>query len=169
MRPLKLHLDACDSLILAFLKIAHGMHYLGRLAALLALTTLSIAVPQSNDRHLQRRSVEDAIPATDSTSEINYETMPAGTYTEAISNGVVRIIIVAKPTTTTASDGECPEECDCSDIEDKQSDEYFQCVTNPDCRFCGEDSRTTTTSAKPTPTCPVYCDCSKIKNKESDE
>ncbi|KAH7313697.1 hypothetical protein B0I35DRAFT_435688 [Stachybotrys elegans] len=27
-------------------------------------------------------------------------------------------------------------ECDCSDIEDKNGEEYFQCVTNPNCEHC---------------------------------
>lgn len=55
------------------------------------------------------------------TSTTNYKTMPAGTYTETISEGAIRVIVVAEPTTT--SKGECPEECDCSRIKNKESDE----------------------------------------------
>ncbi|ENH69402.1 hypothetical protein FOC1_g10011754 [Fusarium oxysporum f. sp. cubense race 1] len=55
--------------------------------------------------------------------QIDYRTMPAGTYTETISTGLVRIIVVNEPTPTTANQGKCPAECDCTRIKDKNSDD----------------------------------------------
>lgn len=55
--------------------------------------------------------------------QTDYRTMPAGTYTETISTGLVRIIVVNEPTPTTANQAKCPVECDCTRIKDKNSDE----------------------------------------------
>ncbi|PTD04243.1 hypothetical protein FCULG_00000197 [Fusarium culmorum] len=49
----------------------------------------------------------------------DYRTMPPGIYTESISTGLVRIIVVNDPTPTTNKS--CPAECDCSGIKDKKS------------------------------------------------
>ncbi|GKU03325.1 hypothetical protein FLAG1_05761 [Fusarium langsethiae] len=57
-----------------------------------------------------------------SISSTDYRTMPPGTYTESISTGLVRITVVNDPTPTTTN-GNCPAECDCSGIEDKESPE----------------------------------------------
>ncbi|KAL6891710.1 hypothetical protein HDV57DRAFT_525179 [Trichoderma longibrachiatum] len=64
------------------------------------------------------------------------------------------------PPTTTTSDpwrDMClpGQECDCTRIEDKNGEEYFQCVTNPRCDHCWINITTTTTSSSsstwPTP------------------
>ncbi|CEI68206.1 unnamed protein product [Fusarium venenatum] len=69
-------------------------------------------------RHFEPVSDNVGIPITSST---NYRTMPPGTYTESISSGLVRIIVVnPTPTTTNVI---CPVDCDCSGIKDKQSPE----------------------------------------------
>ncbi|KAJ4311650.1 hypothetical protein N0V84_010329 [Fusarium piperis] len=144
------------------------MYCLRHLATLFLFTALSQAAPQNDDRKLQRKAPGDiprmprdfgedvvtppAVVVTTLTT--NYKSMPAGTYTETISEGAIRVIVVAEPTTT--GKGECPAECDCSRIKDKESDE--------------EPGLTSTSSSPtPTPTCPAYCDCSKVKDKESDE
>ncbi|KAM0312948.1 hypothetical protein ACHAPQ_012128 [Fusarium lateritium] len=57
------------------------------------------------------------------TSSTDYRTMPPGTYTETISSGLVKIIVVNNPTPTTVSSGNCPEECDCTRLKDKESPE----------------------------------------------
>ncbi|WZH42011.1 uncharacterized protein QYS62_002979 [Fusarium acuminatum] len=105
------------------------------------------------------------------TVSTDYRTMPPGTYTETISTGLVKIIVVNKPTSTTTSRGNCPEECDCTRIKDKESPEYFQCVTNAECIPCRKHEATSTSSEKPNPTdtCPANCDCRSIKDKESQE
>ncbi|KAM0463428.1 hypothetical protein ACHAO4_000142 [Trichoderma viride] len=50
-------------------------------------------------------------------------------------------------------------ECDCSRIEDKNGDEYFQCVTNPRCDHCWINLTTTSTTTthppKPTTLTPI--------------
>ncbi|KAI8656291.1 hypothetical protein NCS56_01232500 [Fusarium sp. Ph1] len=157
------------------------MYCLHHFASLFLFAALSRAAPQNDDRKLQQRESgdipkmprgfgEDVVthPAVLVTTTTNYKTMPAGTYTETISEGAIRVIVVVDATTT--SKAECPAECDCSRIKDKESDEYFQCITNPNCRPCREPGLTSTSSSpSPTPTCPSYCDCSKIKDKESDE
>lgn len=66
--------------------------------------------------------VDEVIGVTD-ISSTDYRTMPPGTYTETISTGLVKIIVVNNPTPTTASRGNCPEECDCTRIKDKESPE----------------------------------------------
>ncbi|EWG41500.1 hypothetical protein FVEG_03603 [Fusarium verticillioides 7600] len=55
--------------------------------------------------------------------QTDYRTMPAGTYTETISTGLVRIIVVNEPTPTTGNPAKCPVECDCTRIKDKDSDD----------------------------------------------
>ncbi|KAI9170754.1 hypothetical protein HJFPF1_00225 [Paramyrothecium foliicola] len=45
-------------------------------------------------------------------------------------------------------------ECDCSLIEDRNSDEYFQCVTNPNCEHCWISTLTTSTTV-PSTTAPL--------------
>ncbi|KAF5008459.1 hypothetical protein FDECE_5291 [Fusarium decemcellulare] len=137
---------------------------------LLVLTALTQAAPSDNERPHQERAVggivklpeelladdvaEGDVLSTSSTTD--YRTMPVGTYTETITDGLVRIIIVSRPTTTAAPKDDCPKECDCSDIKDKGSEE--------------EPGITKTSSSPtPTPTCPDYCDCAKVKDKESDE
>jgi hypothetical protein len=69
-------------------------------------------------RYFEPISENIGIPITSST---DYRTMPPGTYTESISTGLVRIIVVNDPTATT--NGNCPAECDCSGIKDKKSPE----------------------------------------------
>ncbi|KAF4982981.1 hypothetical protein FZEAL_1501 [Fusarium zealandicum] len=113
-----------------------ALRCLYRVATLLALAH---AAPRDNDLGLHRKDpgalvelpgkgVVDKDAVTQQailviTSGIDYNTMPAGTYTETISDGVVRVIIVNEPATTTAGDNACPEECDCSGIEDRESEE----------------------------------------------
>ncbi|KAL7929621.1 hypothetical protein V8C35DRAFT_331126 [Trichoderma chlorosporum] len=47
-------------------------------------------------------------------------------------------------------------ECDCSRIQDKNGEEYFQCVTNPRCDHCWMNFTTTTTTTPSSPsTAPV--------------
>lgn len=67
---------------------------------------------------------EDVVthPVVVITTTTNYMTMPAGTYTETISEGAIKVIVVVDATAT--SKVECPAECDCSRIKDKESDEY---------------------------------------------
>ncbi|UZP40571.1 hypothetical protein NXS19_008387 [Fusarium pseudograminearum] len=141
--------------------------------AVLLLCTASHAIPRhgrdTTDEILkvaiEPRTFEHIVndigaPPTD------YRTMPPGTYTESISTGLVRIIVVNDPTPTTNKS--CPAECDCSGIKDKKSPEYFQCLANSRCRPCREPA-ITASSAKSTATCPAYCDCNKIKDKQSPE
>lgn len=52
----------------------------------------------------------------------DYRTMPPGTYTETLAGGTVRVVIVAAPTVTVTRI--CPAVCDCSRIENKESQEY---------------------------------------------
>jgi hypothetical protein len=67
--------------------------------------------------------VVDEVIGVTGTSSTDYRTMPPGTYAETISTGLVKIIVVNNPTPTTASRGNCPEECDCTRIKDKESPE----------------------------------------------
>ncbi|KAI1029004.1 hypothetical protein LB505_009205 [Fusarium chuoi] len=102
--------------------------------------------------------------------QTDYRTMPAGTYTETISTGLVRIIVVNEPTPTTGNQAKCPVECDCTRIKDKNSDEYAQCLTNAACRPCREPNLTASSTIKPKATsCPAECDCTKIKDEQSQE
>ncbi|RGP72390.1 hypothetical protein FLONG3_6786 [Fusarium longipes] len=113
--------------------------------AILLLSVGSHAIPRHNDRNTPDEDARDLglgprplEPISDtvgvlSTSSTDYKTMPPGTYTESISTGLVRIIVVNDPTrTTTAANGNCPAECDCSGIKDKESPEY---VVKPRSRF----------------------------------
>ncbi|EXM23998.1 hypothetical protein FOTG_08934 [Fusarium oxysporum f. sp. vasinfectum 25433] len=122
--------------------------------------------------NIPRDNANDGVP-TDMlgamSPQTDYRTMPAGTYTETISTGLVRIIVVNEPTPTTASQGKCPVECDCTRIKDKNSDEYAQCLTNAACRPCREPSLTASSTMKPKATCPAECDCTKIKDEQSQE
>ncbi|RSM18535.1 hypothetical protein CDV31_002671 [Fusarium ambrosium] len=170
-----------DDLYFLLCQTSTTMYCLRHFATLFFFTGLSRAAPQNDDRKLQQREPRDVPkiprdfgedvlthPAVVVVTTTNYETMPVGTYTETISEGAIRVIVVVDATAT--SKVECPAECDCSRIKDKESDEYFQCITNPNCRPCREPGLTSTSSSPtPTPTCPAYCDCSKIKDKESDE
>jgi hypothetical protein len=140
---------------------------------LLALLTLSHAIPQlpRNLPTIRPHPTNPLLSAiaftTTPPSPTDYRTMPPGTYTITRTDGSILIIIVTavqKTTTmtypskteTTASPSPlppCPDECDCSWIKDKESEEYvcsltswntfdlqddryFQCITNPNCRFC---------------------------------
>ncbi|KEY64620.1 hypothetical protein S7711_02824 [Stachybotrys chartarum IBT 7711] len=89
-----------------------------------------------------------------SAATTNYHTASPGTYTETHSDGLVVVIIVTAAPSTTASPPPagttvsssvllCPAWCDCAEIEDEESEEYFQCITNPVCEVCVEPSRTT--------------------------
>ncbi|KAK9434663.1 Ham1-like protein [Metarhizium brunneum] len=55
----------------------------------------------------------------------------------------------AMPLPTLPSAGDCAPGgvCDCSRIPDKNSNEYFQCVTNPNCEYCWVGRPTTSTSS----------------------
>ncbi|KAH7122143.1 hypothetical protein B0J13DRAFT_531797 [Dactylonectria estremocensis] len=77
----------------------------------------------------------DAI--TTSASTTDYRTMPPGTYTETKTDGSVLIIIVEDPTQVVADTSStwssslgsmptCPIECDCSRIEDKDSEDVLR-------------------------------------------
>lgn len=99
----------------------------------------SEAVPRRDKRDLEDGTLKDLIQGQKAvaddgdmvsevigvmgTSSTDYRTMPPGTYTETISTGLVKIIVVNKPTPTTTSKGNCPEECDCTRIKDKESPE----------------------------------------------
>lgn len=76
--------------------------------------------------NIPRDNANDGVP-TDMlgamSPQTDYRTMPAGTYTETISTGLVRIIVVNEPTSKRANQGKCPVECDCTRIKDKNSDE----------------------------------------------
>ncbi|KAF4334270.1 hypothetical protein FBEOM_11897 [Fusarium beomiforme] len=149
------------------------------LKSLIVLAILSVAeaIPRPdeeailghNAQHL-RDMANDGIATDMLGPQTDYRTMPPGTYTETISTGLVRIIVVNEPTPTTANPAKCPAECDCTRIKDKNSDEYAQCVTNAACRPCRDPSLTSSsTTIKPKATCPAECDCTKIKDVESQE
>ncbi|KAI6760483.1 hypothetical protein HG530_009343 [Fusarium avenaceum] len=133
----------------------------------------SEAVPRRDRRGLEDGTLRDLIQGqkavTDNgdmvdevtgvmgTASTDYRTMPPGTYTETISTGLVKIIVVNKPTPTTTSKGNCPEECDCTRIKDKESPEKHEATSS------------STEKPKPTDICPANCDCKGIKDKESQE
>ncbi|KAK7430984.1 hypothetical protein QQZ08_002514 [Neonectria magnoliae] len=113
------------------------MSFLRRLLVLGLTALTSAAPPWGRDDIVERDPLEDGplidpAATTPFSVPIDYATMPAGTYTESIGRSVV-VIVVTGPTSTPAP---CPPECDCSWIQDKESEDYFQCITNPDCRFC---------------------------------
>ncbi|OAA40704.1 hypothetical protein NOR_05792 [Metarhizium rileyi] len=101
-------------------------------------------------------------------------------------------ITASKSSLTSALEGSCSSRCDCSRVEDKESKEFFECLTDPDCEKCLSTtvegsvaatsassfmttttaSRATTTTsspAKPMDTCPQFCDCSSIEDKASED
>lgn len=100
-----------------------------RLLALVIMTTLTAAAPSSPDEVLNKP--EDEWLLSDTTTSppatTDYRTMPPGTYTETKTDGSVLVIIVTMPAQTETSlppMPTCPIECDCSRIEDKESEEY---------------------------------------------
>ncbi|KAH8734335.1 hypothetical protein BGZ61DRAFT_473078 [Ilyonectria robusta] len=110
-----------------------------RFLVLVIMTTLTAAAP-SND---EVNKPDDQWLLSDTTTSApmttDYRTMPPGTYTETRTDGSVLVIIVTMPAQTETSlppMPTCDIACDCSRIEDKESDEFYQCVTNPNCRFC---------------------------------
>jgi hypothetical protein len=109
------------------------------IAVLLLLSVVSQAIPRHDQRNIlgehpidlaakprHFETISDVISVL-SSSSTDYRTMPPGTYTESISTGLVRIIVVNDPTPTTtaaaSANGDCPAECDCSGIKDKKSPE----------------------------------------------
>ncbi|KAM0289395.1 hypothetical protein ACHAO9_006048, partial [Fusarium lateritium] len=113
------------------------MPSLQSLVVLILVIGASEAVPRGDRRDLQEdvpkelANVHKAVTVdrgafggtieVTGTSSTDYRTMPPGTYTETISSGLVKIIVVNNPTPTTVSSGNCPEECDCTRIKDKES------------------------------------------------
>ncbi|KAH7001097.1 hypothetical protein EDB80DRAFT_686063 [Ilyonectria destructans] len=98
-----------------------------RFLALVIMTTLAAAAP-SPDEVLNKPDewlLSDTTTSTPMTAD--YRTMPPGTYTETRTDGSVLVIIVTMPAQTETSlppMPTCPIECDCSRIEDKESEEY---------------------------------------------
>lgn len=93
------------------------------LVVLILIISASEAIPRRDRRDLEDRGMVDEVIGVTDTLSTDYRTMPPGTYTETISTGLVKIIVVNKPTPTTTSKGNCPEECDCTRIKDKESPE----------------------------------------------
>ncbi|KAL6413143.1 uncharacterized protein AUP68_02642 [Ilyonectria robusta] len=98
-----------------------------RFLALVIMTTLTAAAP-SND---EVNKPDDEWLLSDTTTSApmttDYRTMPPGTYTETRTDGSVLVIIVTMPAQTETSlppMPTCDIACDCSRIEDKESDEY---------------------------------------------
>ncbi|KAF7551920.1 hypothetical protein G7Z17_g4652 [Cylindrodendrum hubeiense] len=107
------------------------------LRLLAALVILTFTEATSNpDAEALNRNLEDewllSDPTTTSSqSTTDYRTMPPGTYTETKTDGSVLVIIVTEPApqvtgTTSSLDTmpTCDIKCDCSRIEDKESEEY---------------------------------------------
>jgi hypothetical protein len=109
------------------------------LVVLILVFSASEAVPQRDRRGLEDGTLKDLFQGQKAVADdggmvdevigvtgtllTDYRTMPPGTYTETISTGLVKIIVVNNPTPTTTSRGNCPEECDCTRIKDKESPE----------------------------------------------
>ncbi|KAH6991308.1 hypothetical protein BKA56DRAFT_667790 [Ilyonectria sp. MPI-CAGE-AT-0026] len=109
-----------------------------RFLALVIMTTLTAAA-SSNDVNKPDDEWLLSDTTTSAPMTTGYRTMPPGTYTETRTDGSVLVIIVTMPAQTETSlppMPTCDIACDCSRIEDKESDEFFQCISNPNCRFC---------------------------------
>jgi hypothetical protein len=117
---------------------SNAMLSLQSLVVTVLMIRASEAVPRRDRRGLEDGSLRDLIQGwkavadedvvgemigMTSDSSTDYRTMSPGTYTETISTGLVKIIVVNSPTPTTESRGNCPEECDCTWIKDKESPE----------------------------------------------
>ncbi|RSM00392.1 hypothetical protein CEP52_009129 [Fusarium oligoseptatum] len=105
-----------DDLYFSLQQTSTTMYCFHHLATLFLFTTLSQAAPQNDDRNLQQREPRDVPkiprdfgedvlthPAVVVVTTTNYETMPVGTYTETISEGAIRVIVVVDATATSKS------------------------------------------------------------------
>ncbi|KAK7418178.1 hypothetical protein QQX98_004153 [Neonectria punicea] len=98
---------------------------------ILSLTTLASAAPPWGRHDIDHDIIErdplkdgplvDPAAITPFSVPTDYATMPVGTYTESIDRSVIVVIVMGPTPTPTPTP--CPPECDCSWIQDKESEE----------------------------------------------
>ncbi|KHN95564.1 uncharacterized protein MAM_06621 [Metarhizium album ARSEF 1941] len=136
-------------------------------------------------------TVLDIVVTQETATPTSSQALVTTTETVVITVRPVSTATTSKTSPTATSDHDCAGRCDCSRVEDKNSKEFFECLTSPDCEHCRSANavdRATETSASgvvsttptasggattsflgvPTDACPQFCDCSSIEDKESE-
>ncbi|CEJ94292.1 hypothetical protein VHEMI09833 [[Torrubiella] hemipterigena] len=132
---------------------------------LLVLSLLVSLVAARHDLFVSKRVAVErcfAYPAADDPNFLHClqdlicsgPTFPNSTTVPVANSTVVPTPAPPPPTTTVSVPSPCSPDgaCDCSKIEDKDGDEYFQCITNPACERCHLSTTTTTSSSIASPT-----------------